>query len=133
MAVRITTDLRPVEATGRRALLSTAEAVGDRAQLLIRARAWAWPGPTPRVNGEVAGTRRNIVDTGALADSQQPPRFTGPLNVAVTWDAEHASATFLGAVYRKRRYSLPARNAPLAALRSVNLTQVFARAYRAAT
>ncbi|GGR62204.1 hypothetical protein GCM10008959_25190 [Deinococcus seoulensis] len=130
MAVRVTTDIRPIEARGRRALLATADAVGKRAELLIRARTWAWPGTTNRVNGEVAGPRRNIVDTGTLARSQQAPRLTGPLNAQITWTAAYAAATFLGAVFRKRRYSLPARNAPAQALRSVNLAQEFARAYR---
>lgn len=36
----------------------------------IRSDVWSWPRATKRVNGEVAGSPRNIVDTGELADSQ---------------------------------------------------------------
>lgn len=37
----------------------------------IEAPIWDWPRKTWRANGEVVGSPRNIVDTGALRDSQE--------------------------------------------------------------
>ncbi|MVN88287.1 hypothetical protein GO986_16195 [Deinococcus sp. HMF7620] len=128
--MRVTTDLRALEARASRALAGTAEQVAKRATALMNARTWAWPGTTHRQNGTVVGRKRNIVDTGTLRDSLQPPRRVAQLSVQLTWNAEYAAAVFLGAVFRKRQYSLPARNAPLQAVRSLNMPQVLARAWR---
>lgn len=130
MAARVDLDFRALDDHADRALKRTAERVGERTQALLRARVWAWPGFTERQNGELAGPVRNIIDTGALAASQSEPRQVVPRTYRLTWDAEYAAAVFLGAVFRKRQGSLPARNAPLVAVRSLNLPAVFAQAWR---
>lgn len=134
MGTRVIIDLRDVNRRARAATQGTAERVGRRADILMNARSWAWPGTTQRANGSVAGTKRNIVDTGALLDSRRDPVLNdarGGITARLTWTAPHAAAVFLGAVFRKRRYVMPARNAPLAAVKRGAL-QDFARAWREA-
>ncbi|BDP44848.1 hypothetical protein DAETH_48170 (plasmid) [Deinococcus aetherius] len=130
MTVRVTLDFGTLDARADQALKATTARVGERTQALLRARVWTWPNVTERRNGELAGLTRNIIDEGTLAASQSEPRRMGTLNYRLTWDADHAAAVFLGAVFRKRAGSLPARNAPLAAIRSLNLPEEFAKAWR---
>lgn len=130
--VRVRLDFRELDRKAGAALGTVAARVGTRTQVLMHARTWAWPNTTERANGTQAGTLRDIVDTGTLARSQSDPKATGPLNYTIIWDADYAAAVFLGAVFRKRAYSMPARNAPLAALRSLNLSVQFAQAWRQA-
>ena len=132
MTVRVRLDFRELDRKADAALKTVAGRVGTRTQVLMRARVWTWPNTTERANGTQAGTLRDIVDTGTLARSQSEPRPNGPLNYTITWDADYAAAVFLGAVFRKRAYSMPARNAPLMALRSLNLPAQFAQAWRQA-
>jgi hypothetical protein len=87
---------------------------------------WGWSGSTERQNGETAGSTRNVVDLGTLRDSQQPATYSG-LNARIEWSAEHAAAVYLGAVFRKRAYSLPARNVPRYALQKVNVAATLQR------
>jgi hypothetical protein len=87
---------------------------------------WDWSGTTHRRNGETAGSPRNIVDTGALRDSRQPPEVAGA-NASLTWNADYAAATFLGAVFRDRAASLPARNLPRYVAQDFNFAAVFLR------
>lgn len=47
-----------------------AYSLGFEFQEAIEADIWEWPRTTIRSTGEVAGLRRNAVDTGALRDSQ---------------------------------------------------------------
>lgn len=94
-------------------------------------RIYRWAGQTRRASGELAGTPRDVYDLGTLAGSQQPAIYAGPLEARIRWDAEHAAATYLGAVFRKRQYSLPSRNVPLRALGRLNLPEVFAGKLRA--
>ncbi|UQN10369.1 hypothetical protein [Deinococcus sp. QL22] len=91
---------------------------------------WGWSGSTRRENGSTASSPRNVVDLGTLRNSQQPAVYAG-LSARVVWTAEHAAATYLGAVFRKRAYSLPARNVPRYALQKVNLVASFDRHLRA--
>lgn len=72
---------------------------------------WRWPTTTRRRSGETVASPRNIVDLGTLRASQQRPQVAG-LNASITWNAEHAAAVFLGAVYEKRAASMPARHLP---------------------
>lgn len=134
MGVRVIIDLRDLNRRARVATKGTAERVARRADILINARSWTWPGTTLRANGSVAGTKRNIVDTGTLRDSRHDPVLNdtrGGHSARLTWGAPHAAAVFLGAVFRKRRYVMPARNAPLAAVKRGTL-QDFARAWQEA-
>lgn len=107
MTVRVTLDLSPID----RAFERTVSAFADACQDAFDDPVWSWPATTRRRNGETAGTRRNIVDLGTLKASQQPPQFAGN-SARINWEADHAAAVFLGAVFRKRAYSLPARNLP---------------------
>lgn len=127
--VTVALDFRALDARAERGLREVAAQVGQTTQSLIGARRWAWPNLTERENGTVAGLRRDIVDTGALRDSQSEAVRTGPHAYEITWDAPYAAATFLGAVFRKRSGSLPARNAPLLAARQVNLASAFRRGW----
>ncbi|GAA5513644.1 hypothetical protein Dcar01_02388 [Deinococcus carri] len=87
---------------------------------------WAWPNTTRRANGETVGSPRNLVDTGELRDSRQDPEVAG--NTArLTWEVDHAAATFLGAVFTDRSASLPARNLPLFVAREFNFADAFLR------
>lgn len=47
----------------------TAEEFGGVCQDAITSRVWQWDGTTVRKSGEIAGSPRNIVDTGELKDS----------------------------------------------------------------
>ena len=51
------------------AFTEMAIAFGETAQENINAEAWEWPRETVRQNGMVAGSPRDIVDTGELRDS----------------------------------------------------------------
>ncbi len=91
---------------------------------------WGWPGQTIRQNGTTASSPRNIVDTGALLASQRPPRQITPLHYRIEWTADYAAAVFLGAVFKKRRSSLPARNVAFGAFQTFNLAASIARYWR---
>lgn len=108
----------------------TVQAVETRARDAHDEVIWGWSGQTRRENGETAGSPRNVVDSGALRDSQEPAQYLSPLTARITWTAEHAAAVYLGAVFRKREYSLPARNVPRYALQEVNVPATFTRHLR---
>lgn len=128
--VTVTLDFRDLDQQADRALKGVADRAGQQTQRLLQARRWAWPRPTPRQNGSTAGTTRDIVDEGRLRDSQTPPRRVAPHTYQIDWTAPYSAAVFLGAVFRKRSGSLPARNAPLMAIRSMNLAREFGIAWR---
>lgn len=107
MTVQTRIDLLPVE----RAFAGMAQDFADACQDTFDDPVWAWPATTRRRNGQQVGSPRNLIDLGELQGSQQPPVVHG-LNATIDWTADHAAAVFLGAVYRKRAYSLPARNLP---------------------
>lgn len=91
---------------------------------------YAWPGVTKRRSGEVAGTRRDVKDLGTLQRSQQEPVRVTPGHYQIAWTAEHAAAVFLGAVYKKRKGAMPARNVPLNVLRDFDFPAAYAQAWR---
>lgn len=130
MSVHVKLNFSALDRKADQALLTVSRAVGERAQRLIGQRVWSWPRTTPRHNGTVAGTRRNIVDEGELRASQSEPVRVRPGVVEITWSAPYSAAVFMGAVFRKRAASLPARNAPRAAINQTNLAAAFARAWR---
>lgn len=92
--------------------------------------AYAWPGVTKRRSGEVAGTVRDVKDLGTLQRSQQEPVRVAPGQYQLAWTAEHAAAVFLGAVYKRRKGSMPARNVPLNVLRDFDFPAAYAQAWR---
>jgi hypothetical protein len=51
------------------AFTEMAIAFGETAQEIIETEMWEWPRQTVRQNGTVAGSPRDIVDTGELRDS----------------------------------------------------------------
>jgi hypothetical protein len=126
MPVEIRLNLTTLNLKAEVAFKETVTEYAQRAQEAFVLPNWAWSGTTHRRNGEVAGSPRNLVDSGALRDSQQRPDIEG-LKARITWDSDHAAPVFLGAVYRKRRYSLPARNLPLHVVRTMNFPEVFMR------
>lgn len=124
MAVRVTLpDLGPLVERGVR---GAAEEFAEACDAAFDDPVWGWTGTTRRHNGETVGSPRNIVDTGALRDSRQPPEVAGA-NASLTWNADYAAATFLGAVFRDRAASLLARNLPHHVAQDFNFADVFLR------
>lgn len=124
MAVRVT--LLPLGPLVERGVQGAAEEFAEACDAAFDDPVWAWPGTTRRRNGETAGTPRNIVDTGELRDSRQPVETAGA-NARLTWDADYAAATFLGAVFKDRVASLPARNLPRYVAQNFNFAAAFLR------
>jgi len=77
----------------------------------------------------VAGSVRDIVDTGELLRSQQPPVLVSNGHWRIVWTADYAAAVFLGAVF-KTGGSLPARNVAYGAFQTFNLAESFAKHWR---
>lgn len=125
MPVRLALNLQALDRAADRALGHVAEDLDAALHDQLNNPEWGWPGQTRRKSGGTAGTTRDIVDTGALEDSQQLQQV-GKLHWQVTWDAPYAAAVFLGAVFKKRRYSMPARNIAAVALRDFNVAERFA-------
>lgn len=57
----------------------------------IEAVKWDWPNETVRSNGSIAGTTRDIVDTGGLRDSQRREN-EGSLSTDFVWTGEGGRA-----------------------------------------
>ena len=53
------------------AFAATVQDVAKAAQVALTAKRWRWSGATVRRSGEIAGSPRNIIDTGILYRSQQ--------------------------------------------------------------
>lgn len=113
---------RPMERAARK--LGTAIGAGFEDPV------YAWPTITKRRNGDTAGTVRDVKDLGDLQRSQTPPERVAPGHYQIAWMAEHAAAVFLGAVYKRRRGSMPARNVPLNVLRDFDFAAAYAEAWR---
>ncbi|GAA3995229.1 hypothetical protein GCM10022631_01740 [Deinococcus rubellus] len=71
-----------------------------------------------------------MIDLGTLQASQSAPERVKYGHYRITWDADYAAATFLGAVFKKRRGSLPARNVPMNVLREFDFSTVFAQEWK---
>jgi hypothetical protein len=80
--------------------------LAGRFQDALRKQAYDWPRDTERSNGQVVGSPRNIIDSGALAQQQQAPdirgmtavyRNTSPYAVAVHEGATLSNGTILPA------------------------------------
>lgn len=116
--------------TAEPALKRTVERLGTAIQAGFNDPSYAWPGVTKRRSGELAGTTRNVIDLGSLKGSQTAPVKVGRGHYRISWEGDHAAAVFLGAVFKKRRGSLPARNVPLNVLREFNFAKAFAQEWR---
>ncbi|GAA4015557.1 hypothetical protein GCM10022631_29590 [Deinococcus rubellus] len=126
MPVTLTLNLLQLQTKAEVGFAAAVHGYADKANAAFEDESWQWAGTTRRKNGEVAGSPRNLVDTGELRDSQQEPQITG-LTARITWDAPYAAAVFLGATDRKRAYSLPGRNLPQQVADKFNFAEVFIR------
>lgn len=131
MPASVTIDMQELERRAQRAFRQTVQALEADLPAAHGAVVWGWQGRTQRQNGQVAGSPRNVVDTGELRDSQQPAQYPSALHARIAWNAEHAAAVYLGAVFHDRAASLPARNVPLYSIDRVNLPETFARFFGA--
>ena len=121
--VRIRTDqlARRADQAMRRTVVKLGEAIQDG----FDDPRYIWPGVTKRRSGAVAGTRRDVVDLGTLKGSQTTPVRLGGGRYRLEWQANYAAAVFLGAVFRKRRGVMPARNVPMNVLRDFEFARTF--------
>jgi hypothetical protein len=110
--------LKNITAAAERAFAQTVGQFEDAARDRFAEPIYDWPGSTLRKNKQVVGSPRDVVDTGALQNSQQPADING-LRAEIIWDSDHASTAFLG----KANY--PARNVPLDAAMAMNMPAVF--------
>lgn len=129
MPVNLALNLAALERRAERALAGVAQDLDAELHDQLNSPNWAWPHDTRRKGGAVAGTSRDIVDTGALEDSQQLAQL-GALHHQWTWNVPYAAAVFLGAVFKRRHASLPARNIAWGAFGQLNVATAFARHWR---
>jgi len=123
--VEIRTNFTKVERAAQAAFKETVEEFDRFTLATFDDPTWRWPNSTKRHNGQVAGATRDVVDSGDLKGSQTLD-LQGPLNARLEWSVSYAAAVFLGAVFKKRSSSLPARNVPLVAVREFNFPERFA-------
>lgn len=126
MPVILSLNLLQLQTQAERGFEAAVREYADKTDAASEDASWQWAGITRRKNGEVAGSPRNLVDSGELRDSRQEPQITG-LTARITWDAPYAAAVFLGATYRKRAYSLPGRNLPQQVADKFNFAEVLIR------
>lgn len=69
-----------------------------------------WDRDTIRSDGSVAGSPRDIVDTGALKDSQTPARQITLTRYQIAWTVPYAVLVLLGGVNRSDGSVTPGRN-----------------------
>jgi len=73
--------------------------LNGRFQDAIGSKAWSWPRETVRVNNKAVGSPRNIVDTGALRQSNLFS-MVGPTSAEFRWTTNYASFVHEGAMIR---------------------------------
>ena len=130
MTLKVTLDLQGLQRRADEALELAVKKAGTAIQQGFEDPAYSWPRVTKRRNGSTAGTRRNVVDLGDLQRSQTPPSRVGVGHYQLQWLSDHAAAVFLGAVYKRRAYVLPARNVPLNVLRDFDFEHAFVQAWK---
>lgn len=69
---------------------------------------WEWPRATIRSDGSIAGSPRDIVDTGTLLNSKVISRSTDGTSAEYTWDTDYAIYVHEGATTKNGTES-PAR------------------------
>lgn len=85
-----------------------------------------WPGETQRVNGEIAGSPRSIVDTGELLDSKAIARNSSENAAEFSWEAPHALYVHQGVSFQNGT-ELPGRDWTTPAIAECNPKEVFER------
>jgi hypothetical protein len=90
---------------------------GEEHQNAISSKSYSWGRTTKRKNKSIAGSPRDIVDTGALKKSYAFIR-TSSTRFELRWNAKHASTVFHG----KANY--PSRNWHLLAKQTFDLSAV---------
>lgn len=76
----------------------------------ITSSKWEHPRDTVRSNGQVVGSPRDIVDSGKLRGSQQPPKFSqGGMAASIEWTAEYALYVHEGVTYQNGTSTPPKR------------------------
>lgn len=73
--------------------------LNGRFQDAIGSKVWSWPRQTVRVNNKAVGSPRNIVDTGAMRQSNLFTMLT-PLSAEFRWTTNYASFVHEGAMIR---------------------------------
>ena len=122
-AVKVKTDSKKERQEALAALVKGVQAGARRIEsylppLLNKAMessVWDWPRPTLRQNGSVAGTTRDIVDTGALKNSLSVSvKFLKTkTNFMIKYGAPHAALVHEGGyIAPYGRTDLPARSIP---------------------
>jgi hypothetical protein len=107
------------------AFTETVDAYADQCQAEFTTVQYSWPGETKRRDGSIAGTNRDISDTGELAESQQPPEYLTPLMAEIAWTANHALITHEGDGDGR-----PARPWTQTALQNLDIIDTFAHEAR---
>lgn len=103
-------DLENIDDLFERAFTQTMKAFGHEIREAFSEEAWEWPNVTRRRNGQLVGSPRNVIDTGALRNSQTEPVVKGD-TAYIEWTAGHAVKVFTGVTDRSRK-THPARNVP---------------------
>ncbi len=120
-------DLSRLNAKIDQAFQATVTGYTSQCRTEISTEKWVWDGTTHRRSGEVAGSPRDIIDTGELFQSQQEPTFSG--NTArIDWTAGHAAAVHEGSLNRGK--IIPGRPWTRTALEVFPVAEVFAEELR---
>jgi hypothetical protein len=95
----------------------------------IKSVRYGWPGPTLRQNGEIAGTIRDIVDTGAFLRSQRRRRIN-VTTIRFEWGGS-GGVTYAGFIFQGiSAKNYPPRDWIKPALEALPIDQFFAREWR---
>jgi hypothetical protein len=111
-----------LEAEWARAFRATTRDLKAHYKLEFDHDIYAWPRNTRRTSGRIAGTTRDILDTGALRDSMERVDVD-QYTVQFVWPLKYALDVFLGVQYST--YQLPARDLPNIGFSSFNFVQRF--------
>jgi hypothetical protein len=98
---------------------ATVQAYSQQCKAEIQADKWEWDGLTQRSTGEIVGSPRDIVDTGALLDSQEII-YRGANYAVIEWSVDYAGEVHEGTPDK------PGRPWTKTALQEIDLQQVFA-------
>lgn len=129
MPLKLQLNLLTLQTQADETLERTTRKLGQAIQTGFEDPVYGWPGVTKRRNGETAGTVRDVKDMGELQRSQEQRRISSG-HQQLAWTADHAAAVFLGAVFKRRRYVMPARNVPLNVLRDFDFEGTFQRNWK---
>ena len=131
LKVRIQIDTRVITKELSKAMKSYSKELDQNLDRQFSDSKWQWPGLTRRRSGQLAGSPRDIIDTGELLDSKQGPTpvYGGRIGRRWTWNTPYASmvkngfVSSTGAIY-------PARDWIMAALRELPFRQGINRRLR---